>query len=289
MKNWLKLFAVLISVAGSWSCNRDDTIIDVEPVNPPEPVYDLVVYEYTPAPGQFINESTGDMSAEEAAEWATERLKSESYVSLGAFGGYMIVGFGSPIGDFIIEGNAFTNASGSSNEPGIVYVMQDANGNGLPDDIWYELRGSESEAATTIKDYAVTYYRPDVPGMSVKWKDSLGEEGEIDYLASFHKQPYYYPSWIGEDSYTLRGTRLADNSGRNEFGQWYTYPLEWGYVDNTGSNDNRFHISDAMNSDGSAANLSEIDFIKIQTGVCGKCGVLGEISTEVVSVRLVED
>ena len=41
---------------------------------------------------------------------------------------------------FAIQGNAFD----SSNEPGIVWVMQDVNGNGLPDDEWYELRGSET-------------------------------------------------------------------------------------------------------------------------------------------------
>lgn len=58
------------------------------------------VYEYTPAPGQFINETstiggmTGNETSPEAAvAWATQRLKDKLHVSLGSFGGYIIVGF----------------------------------------------------------------------------------------------------------------------------------------------------------------------------------------------------
>lgn len=58
--------------------------------------------------------------------------------------------------DFSIIGNPFDGSS----EPGIVYVMQDENGDGLPNDTWYELRGSETGKAETYQHYAVTYYRP---------------------------------------------------------------------------------------------------------------------------------
>ena len=63
---------------------------------------------------------------------------------LGGWGGYIVVGFDHSIEnkggyDFSIKGNAFD----SSNEPGIVWVMQDVNGDGLPNDEWYELKGSE--------------------------------------------------------------------------------------------------------------------------------------------------
>ena len=54
-------------------------------------------------------------------------------MSLGGFGGYIIVGFDHSIAargleyDFAIQGNAFggAGASGQSNEPGVVWVMQD--------------------------------------------------------------------------------------------------------------------------------------------------------------------
>lgn len=46
--------------------------------------------------------------------------------------------------------------------------MQDVNGNGKPDDEWYELRGSETGGEWTVQEYAVTYYRPAGPRQGVK-------------------------------------------------------------------------------------------------------------------------
>ena len=79
--------------------------------------YSNRVYEYTPAPGQFINETntggfTGSESTREAAvEYASKRIAKQSYVSLGSFGGYIIVGFDHSIQnkggyDFAIQGEA---------------------------------------------------------------------------------------------------------------------------------------------------------------------------------------
>lgn len=262
------------------------------------------VYEWTPAPGQFVNESGdgGDnlTSAEAAAGWAQHRLENKRYVTLGGFGGYIIVGFDHSIissngnYDFAIAGNAYFNAStgsGGSNEPGIVYVMQDSNGNGLPDDEWLELKGSEFGKAETITDYEITYFRPVAPAMSVEWKDNLGNRGTIDYLSAFHKQDYYYPKWITADSYTLRGVCLAPrNSQDPTTGMWNNNAYGHGYADNMGADNvatdgfqqcNRFRIADAVNPDGSPARLSYIDFVKVQSAVNAKSGWLGEVSTEV--------
>ena len=58
-----------------------------------------VVYEYMPAPGQFINElKTGGFNGTQttlptANDYAMARLKKNLFVSLGAFGGYIVVGF----------------------------------------------------------------------------------------------------------------------------------------------------------------------------------------------------
>ena len=81
--------------------------------------------------------------------------------------------------------------------------MQDTNGNTLPDDEWYELKGSEFGKEETVQDYAVTYYRPTYSGADVQWKDNQGVKGKIDYLKQYHDQPSYYPARIGTDSYTL--------------------------------------------------------------------------------------
>lgn len=272
------------------------------------------VYEWVPAPGQFIGETqVGGMTGNEtthaaAIAWAEQRLAAESYVSLGGFGGYIIVGFDHSISntetsyDFAIMANAFfnlSNGAGGSNEPGIVYVSQDVNGNGLPDDEWYELRGSETNSASTIHDYAVTYYRPSAPKMNVQWTDNQGLTGCIDYLQAFHRQDYYYPAWIEADSYTLRGTRLEARTTQDPTtGFWDNSAFDWGYADNMGSdcldrNDagggqgqrNGFLIKNAMHIDGTHINLQYIDFIRVHTGVNSKAGWLGEVSTEVFSFQ----
>ena len=269
------------------------------------------VWEWIPAPGQFIGDTqTGGMtgletSHELAVDWAAERLRTRQFVSLGGFGGYIVVGFDHSVVrrtgelyDFGIEGNAFFNAgtdSGGSNEPGIVYVMQDVNGNGLPDDEWYELRGSETGIPDTRQDYAVTYYRPAGARMNVQWTDNYGATGSIDYLPAFHRQESYYPLWVEADSYTLRGTCLASRTSQDaDTGLWDNNAYGWGYADNMGSDIisgrgevsgesqcNGFRISNAMLPDGTPVDLSYIDFIKVQTGVNSKAGWLGETSTEV--------
>jgi hypothetical protein len=266
------------------------------------------VYEWTPAPGQFIGEtsSIGGMTGNEttlslANAWATDRLQANRHVSLGGFGGYIIVGFDHSIVnsggeyDFAVIGNAFNSSSGGSNEPGIVWVMQDVNHNGLPDDEWYELKGSETGKEGTIQGHAVTYFRPSGKGMNVEWTDSEGQSGHIDYLVQYHRQDYYYPAWIEADSYTLRGTFLSSkNHVDPATGYWSNGAYDWGYVDNIGSDNikggnatdgsgqrNRFKIANAIQPDGSSIHLQYIDFIKVQVGVNAKSGALGEISTEV--------
>ena len=262
------------------------------------------VFNYTPAPGQFINElKTGGFDGtqttmEAAIAYAEQRMSDENWVSLGGFGGYIVVGFDHSIDnsgdyDLAILGNSF---SGSS-EPGIVWVMQDENGDGEPNDTWYELAGSETGKAETVQNYAVTYYRPSGAGMPVQWSDNLGNHGEVDYLKQFHRQDYYYPLWIEEDSYTLTGTCLEprnyDASGNGSY--WVNVEYDWGYADNFspvdrltdndnaegGVNANHFKISNAIDCECEPIHLEYIDFVKVQVGVNAKSGWLGELSTEV--------
>lgn len=260
------------------------------------------VFEFLPAPGQFVNENYDASTMEQACAYAGQRLAQAQYVSLGGFGGYIVVGFDHSIDNdggynIAVTGNAFDGSS----EPGIVWVMQDENGDGLPNDTWYELKGSEYGKAETIQDYAVTYYRPSSPAMPVAWEDNRGGSGVIDHLGSFHSQDYYYPQWIVQDSYTLRGTCLKarnyDSSGNGTY--WVNPPYDWGYADNFSSvdrlveddnsdasaADNHFRISDAVTFDGEPAGLAYVDFVKVQTGVNSKSGWTGELSTEVFGVR----
>lgn len=269
------------------------------------------VFEFTPAPGQFVNEKvsgySGESTAAEAAIYAEKRLRSGLYLSLGGFGGYAVVGFDHDI----VNNGGYNLAIGgnqteTANEPGIVWVMPDDNGNGLPDDTWYELAGSDSgadaAARETVRGYEVTYYRPTAAGQPVLWRDNLGATGEIDYIAATHRQDSYYPSWIAADSYTLGGTRLkARNYDRDGDGQYWVNPAyDWGYADNLGSDTVKggsmeglpsgirftlLKISNAVDADGEPVHLDRIRFVKVQTGVNTKSGWLGEASTEVTAIK----
>jgi hypothetical protein len=239
-------------------------------------------FEFTPAPGQFTNYQQGS-SAEGARQDIQTSLDQNAagYIAgLGAYGGYFITGFDHSVSDVAgkadirIDDNAFAGWS----EPGIVWVMQDENGNGLPDDTWYELKGSEAGKPETHERYAITYFKPSVPGADVLWIDNLGATGSVDYN-QYHSQPYYFPMFINASSYTLTGTCLRSTM---TIGAIETSPgYAWGYVDNYGDGSKKdFWLEDAVRADGTPAGLRYIDFVKVHTGMTGKGTAVGEISTE---------
>lgn len=244
------------------------------------------VFDYIPAPGQFVNYQIGSTKAkalQDAQNWLNTGNTS-GYIHIGAYGGYWIAGFDHSVkneegkADLLIKGNAFAGWS----EPGIVWVMQDENGNGLPDDTWYELKGSEADSKDTKYRYAITYYKPNASGSNVLWTDNIGRSNSVDYNG-YHSQAYYFPMFIAEDYYTLVGTCLAANFFV-EGGIEYAKDLPWGYVDNYNSDKtkpmNEFWIENAIQADGSPANLKHIDFVKVHTGTIGKGAAVGEVSTE---------
>ena len=259
------------------------------------------VWEYKPAPGQFINTSTSaykdGYTYEDVLKEATRRIQQKSIISLGGFGGTITVGFPQPIPniegeyDFKIWGNATynkntgTGALGGSAEPGIVLVSKDINNNGIPDDEWYELAGSEYGKDTEIRNYEITYYRPKPTNGDVRWTDNQGKEGLIK-RNTFHQQDSYYPNWIEEDKITFHGTRLKDNAVE-EGNVWVGYCYPWGYADNHPNKTEycQFKIDWAVDQNGQPVLLDKIDFVKIYTAVNQDIGWTGEISTEVVTIE----
>ncbi|MDE6811639.1 MAG: cell surface protein [Muribaculaceae bacterium] len=271
------------------------------------------VYEYCPAPGQFINEmpryEQGD-TYETILQKAEESISgtNDIMISLGGYGGYVTFGFDHTVMnvpgeyDFRIWGNCFyellqPDKKGGSSEPGIVMVSYDVNCNGIPDDEWYELAGSEYYSAATKHGYEITYHRPDSHReiiadednslddiYYIEWKDNTGSTG---YIAKniFHNQDYY-PKWLADNTLTFRGSLLAPNaediSGYGGYYVLYSYP--WGYVDNHPNEYpdlNSFDISWAVDSEGRHVELPGIDFIRVYTGINQYCGWLGETSTEI--------
>lgn len=270
------------------------------------------VYEYCPAPGQFINEmpryEEGD-TYETILQKAEESISgtNDIMISLGGYGGYVTFGFDHTVinipgeKDFRIWGNAFyellnPDQRGGSAEPGIVMVSYDTNCNGLPDDEWYELAGSEYYKAETRHNYTITYRRPDPDRILeeddsgflddinyIPWSDSDGASGHMA-KNTFHNQSYY-PLWIKADNISFTGTRLAPNGiDLSGTGRYYVlYAYDWGYVDNHPNEYdelNSFDISWAVDSEGNKVHLPGVDFVRVYTGLNQYCGWLGETSTE---------
>lgn len=282
------LAAVLVSCSKDEGDQPEDT--GIRPVTDSSSPYISVVYDYQPAPGQFVNESIGTPAGAQKIIGGTAEL-----LHLGAFGGYVVFGFDHSIlnksgADLAIYGNPVKPPVELS-EPGIVMVSRDENRNGKPDDTWYELAGSEYTVVTTIKHYKVTYYNPggikDVP-----WKDNQGRSGAV-LINTFHNHSYYPLFAANQDSISFEGTLLKSTSGVLPGTTTYVNTgFAWGYADNWGTDGvkdpyatnlyNSFDLSWAVNSNGEAVSLSAIDFVKVYTGQQDKGdAAVGETSTEI--------
>ena len=273
------------------------------------------VYDYLPAPGQFVNQSpayrpgfTQD-SINAIVEASLCGKVSGGPVSLGSYGGYIVFGFDHPVVnkhdyDVKIYGNAMQSNAvpdqlGGSCEPGIIMVGVDVDGDGVPSqcDKWYEIKGADYDRCQ--QSFEVTYYKPDenkvkVPHASwsfindteyVYWT-SNNTDAPTGYVwrNTFHSQPYW-PLWIEDTVLTFRGNRLPNSSIDMSGGKgtnWFQPFFGEGYVDNLpNGQEPGFKIDWAIDEEGNPANLDHIDFIKVYCAQLDYCGWLGEVSTEV--------
>ncbi|WP_345951900.1 cell surface protein [Mucilaginibacter sp. PAMB04274] len=281
--------SVLLAFAGGTlffsSCKKDEEIeepeqteeVKVRPITTQSSAYVTQLFDYTPGPGQFVNTAFGDADAAK-----TVLNGKQGLVSLGSYGGNIVLGFDHTVlnqsgkEDIVI----YNNASATFAEPGVVWVMQDVNSNGKPDDIWYELSGSAQNSAGYTRNYSITYTRPSSPANEVSWTDNLGNSGSVK-TNTFYKQAYY-PVWITANTYTLTGT-LLPSSNINNAGIITSTPFTFGYADNSAGSD-KLDIANAIDEKGNKVALKGIDFIKIQTGIPYNLGLLGELSTEVKGI-----
>lgn len=243
------------------------------------------IFEYMPAPGQLINlPGTG------SPEQAQKLIGGISNVlTLGAYGGYVIFGFDHSVvnnegNDLAIYGNPIAGTYEWS-EPGIVMVSQDSNGNGLADDAWYELAGSEYNALTTIKNYTITYYNPKGYA-NVTWKDNQGNTGAVE-INPYRTQEYYPLFAANQESISFTGTLLRSTFKQGSISTNSSF--SWGYSDSASAGDkyatnqyNGFDISWAVDANGNKVVLKTIDFVKVYTGQNEKGNKsVGEVSTEI--------
>lgn len=309
-------FPMTIEIDNQGEIIRQDFTVTVVAEEVAYSPYISEVIDYHPAPGQFVNTmpqyDEGD-SYRDMVDKCTLEIAGDNrgMVSLGAFGGYLTFRFDHTVvnvegeNDFMILGNAIyqTGANdprkGGSCEPGIVMVSLDRNGNGLPDDPWYELVGSEHSNPSTRRNLSITYHTPDpdrdiVAGGNIsdeyyiRYENSVGEQGFIAKNI-YHRQDYF-PKWINDKTLTFSGTSLpangVDPSGRGTY--YILYAFDWGYVDNHPNNYESlcsFDISNAVDAEGGRVNLPGADFIRVYTGISQSCGWVGETSTEISHAR----
>ena len=233
------------------------------------------VIEYAPAAGQFRVEEAWDKP-----NIISDKSTNTKGVSLGGLGGYIIWGFDQPIYndpqnpygvDFTIKGNSFIAAEkGVWTEPGAVQVMEDINGNGIPDDgEWYELAGSDYWLSTTKHNVEITYYNPHYNGRytvpwSMTYTDKNGNKKE-EYGAilsnSFHEHTFYpdyyynndnpnesnrwYNPVVNRDSITFSGIseiRGCIDMRTPSYIEFYTV-AGFGYCDNKGFNESDLRVA----------------------------------------------
>lgn len=292
--------------------------------------YITKVLDFMPAVGQFTNDLPKYVAGDTQETMNTKVLNAignnkRGMISLGGFGGYLVVGFDHTIQnvsgkrDFRVLANAFyANANpdpnapeGGSCEPGVIMVAYDANGNGVPDDNeWYEIAGSSHEDPTKelwyekartngndvniYRNYEITYYKPgSEPSTAeekekyIRWEDNQGNTG-YKVKNIYHDQSYY-PQWATGNKLTFKGTCLpqngVDESGAGSY--FVLYKFRYGYADNETNvkDESAIDIDWAVNSKGQKVHLPGVDFIKIYTGVNQENGWLGECSTEITGVE----
>lgn len=263
------------------------------------------VLEYTPAPGQFTN--TWPWGSPASVESLTGGING--HVSLGGFGGYLVFRFNSavenhPDNPFGVDFTLFGNAIPGWSEPAVVWVMKDDNENGLPDDTWHELAGSDRFFSLTRPAYSVTWTNPGgVTAQNIPWEDNHGNSGHLP-ANSFYTQNYYpladsFPQ-IPADHYSLEGTLIRPKINLSNPAFLNVSSRAFGYADNhprgdppyttpdnpytpgvENSGGDAFDISWAIDTQGNYVDLDKVHFIKVQNATHHLVGSLAELSAEI--------
>jgi len=179
-------------------------------------------------------------------------------------------------------------------------VMTDSNKNGIPDETWFEIKGSGHNNAK--KNYEISYHNTFGSINNITWDDSFGNSGQI-LKNNYHKQSWYPIQENEVLSFTgtlLSYDELYSNDCISSFSS-----LKYGYADNNhiintctdrSIPDNPYtdsveacggdpiDISWAIDKNGNKKEIESIDFIRIYTGVNFSDPILGEISTEISSI-----
>jgi hypothetical protein len=218
------------------------------------------------APGQFTKGGTG-------YGW-----------SLGTAPGYEMWPIPSTTSKITIQGNGFEGW----NEPGIVWVQDDENGNNIPDEMWYEVIGGGemyNGKPNTTRRFAIKHFAYDGSTNVNEYGQPVGKTFWVDNQGRCGVMITGWPDHWGVDP--------AAN------GVWVMYTgtilslipeNKSGYVDcyNAGQIIT-VEKSKAVRADGSTANIGNIRFVKVQTGFFSYGHAFGDHSTEIIPATNLPD
>ena len=285
------LFAIpyILGMALSSGCSKTDDAQTDSDSSASSNAFVSSVFDYQYGPGQHIAI---------LSDPASMAGNADHNVLLGGWGGYIIAGFNHDVENGEGADLIVLCKYSVSPEPGVIYVMQDANGNGLPDDKWYEIKGSETDSADCLRNYGVTYYKPANDSANVTWRDVLGNTGVLP-----NSSKWWWKKTA--DSVSFCGTRLPDayfntlQTSGQQYWAVYQKRFRYGYAENGPAPDrtagngylakdydcnlkgNVVEIDSAIDADGRHVKLASIRFVKVQSGTFQQAGWLGEISTEI--------
>lgn len=284
------------------------------------------VIDYSPAPGQNVNNSAyNNPLAALGPPIGGGMLAADNskVVTLGGWGGSITLGFDHPIlnrpptatnprgCDFIVFGNAFLVGGEPDRrwaEPAVIEVSRDANGNGLADDEWFVIRGSHLPASPAAAVVTETLHGSDFPAAwlpqgktstsvwnvtTFRLNDPLFTAGPVlqNPLAATGESGVWGYADCGPVLLTgdLDGDDVIDNPAAppEHFFTIPTDPMRTGMTMFSGGGD-AMDISWAVRGDGSPTGLTQIDFVRITTGVDAVRGALGEESSEISGVAEVQ-
>jgi hypothetical protein len=300
--------------------------LSIPPVHADSP-FAVRVVEYAPAPGQFVNvPEFNDPSRALGAPvgGGTAAADNSSVVSLGGFGGYIVLAFDRtvtdhPLNPMGLDAIVFSNSFWAGGNPqrrwaecATIEIALDRNGNGLPDeDQWYLIPGShivdpfvqftqqtwDDNIADATFPPALSSWLP--PGRTGAWTTSAYMLQSKVFGQAIVQNPDY--PLMSEGIFGYAGysptLRLGDMSGNNlvvdhEITPEAFYivpdnPFEVGITPGSGGGD-AFDMAWAIDpATGEPANLHGFDFIRLTNGVNFVQLPFGEWSPEIDAVAIV--
>ncbi|MEM0915183.1 MAG: GC-type dockerin domain-anchored protein [Planctomycetota bacterium] len=237
------------------------------------------VVDYSPAPGQFVtNPDFNDPNRALGPPVGGGPLapNNTSLVSLGGVGGFITLKMPRTVIDdprnrlgldAIVFGNAFYVSGDPTRrfaEPGLIEIALDANTNGIADDPFFPIAGSDG---TTIP------FPPNLNGPILE--PPPGFPPDTDFIFGY-----------------ADATPTSELPGGDDPARFYTIPDDPNLIDIDALTDgtltaggDAFDIAWAViPGTTTPANLTGFDFIRITTGPDVPAGIFGEVSTEIDAV-----